>query len=344
MRYTKLPGTSIEVSKICLGTMTWGEQNTEAEGHAQLDYAIDQGINFIDTAELYSVPSRAETYGSTERIIGSWLKNRGKRDDLIIASKIVGPAAMSKHIRTGGYTKEEFKDAIHKSLKRLQTDYLDLYQLHWPERNTNYFGKLGYTHDPDEEWKDNFAEVLGYLQDFVSEGLIRHIGVSNETAYGLSRYMEESRKGLPKTITVQNPYNLLNRKDEIGLTEVMQREEVGYLAYSPLGFGTLSGKYIEQKDTEASRINKFPQYSRYSNEQAVKATKRYLDLAKKYDLSLTQMALAFVTDRPFMTANIIGATNLEQLKENIDSVNIQLSPELLEEIEAIHNAIPNPAP
>ncbi|HAX14695.1 MAG TPA: aldo/keto reductase [Leeuwenhoekiella sp.] len=344
MKYRKLGNTNIDVSVICLGTMTFGEQNNQEDGFEQLDYALERGVNFIDTAELYSVPSRAETHGSTERIIGSWLKNRGKRDDLIIASKIVGPAAMSKHIRTGGYTKAEFKDAIHKSLKRLQTDYLDLYQLHWPERNTNYFGKLGYTHDPDEEWKDNFAEVLGYLQDFVSEGLIRHVGVSNETAYGLSRYIEESRKGLPKMITVQNPYNLLNRKDEIGLTEVMQREEVGYLAYSPLGFGTLSGKYIEQKDTEASRINKFPQYSRYSNEQAVKATKRYLDLAKKYDLSLTQMALAFVTDRPFMTANIIGATNLEQLKENIDSVNIQLSPELLEEIETIHNAVPNPAP
>jgi len=344
MRYTKLPGTSIDVSKICLGTMTWGEQNTEAEGHAQLDYAVEQGVNFIDTAELYSVPARAETYGSTERIIGSWLKNRGKRDDLIIASKIAGPAAMSQHIRTGGYTKTEFKDAIHKSLKRLQTDYIDLYQLHWPERNTNYFGKLGYTHDPEEQWQDNFKKILEDLKEFVKEGLIRHVGVSNETAYGLSRYMEESRKGHPKMITVQNPYNLLNRKDEIGLTEIMQREEVGYLAYSPLGFGTLSGKYIEQTDTEASRINKFPQYSRYSNEQAVAATKRYLDLAKKHDLSLAQLALAFVTDRPFMTSNIIGATNLEQLKENIGSVNIQLSSEILEEIEAIHKAIPNPAP
>ena len=344
MRYTKLPGTSIDVSKICLGTMTWGEQNTEAEGHAQLDYAVEQGVNFIDTAELYSVPARAETYGSTERIIGSWLKNRGKRDDLIIASKIAGPAEMSQHIRTGGYTKAEFKDAIHKSLKRLQTDYIDLYQLHWPERNTNYFGKLGYTHDPEEQWQDNFKKILEDLQEFVKEGLIRHVGVSNETAYGLSRYMEESRKGLPKMITVQNPYNLLNRKDEIGLTEIMQREEVGYLAYSPLGFGTLSGKYIEQTDTEASRINKFPQYSRYSNEQAVAATKRYLDLAKKHNLSLTQLALAFVTDRPFMTSNIIGATNLEQLKENIGSVNIELSSEILEEIEAIHKAIPNPAP
>ena len=344
MRYTKLPSTEIEISKICLGTMTWGEQNTEAEGHAQLNYAIEQGINFIDTAELYSVPARAETSGSTERIIGSWLKNRGKRDDLIIASKIVGSAEMSKHIRTGGYTKAEFKDAIHKSLKRLQTDYIDLYQLHWPERNTNYFGKLGYSHDDKENWQNNFADILENLQEFVKEGLIRHVGLSNETPYGLSRYLEESRNGLPKMITVQNPYNLLNRKDEIGLTEIMHREEVGYLAYSPMAFGALSGKYINGTDTPDSRINKFPQYSRYSNEQAVGATKRYQKVAEKHNLSLAQMALAFVTDRPFMAANIIGATSLEQLKENISSINLKLTPEILEDIEAVHTAIPNPAP
>lgn len=344
MRYTKLPSTEIEVSKICLGTMTWGEQNTEAEGHAQLDYALEQGVNFIDTAELYSVPGRAETYGSTERIIGTWLKNRGKRDDLIIASKIVGPAEMSKHIRTGGYTKAEFKDAIHKSLKRLQTDYIDLYQLHWPERNTNYFGKLGYSHDTEESWQDNFAEILENLNEFVKEGLIRHVGLSNETPYGLSRYLEESRKGLPKMITVQNPYNLLNRKDEIGLTEIMHREDVGYLAYSPMAFGVLSGKYINGTDKPDSRINKFPQYSRYSNEQAVEATKRYQEVAKKHNISLAQMALAFVTDRPFMTANIIGASSLEQLKENISSIDLKLTPEILEDIEAVHTAIPNPAP
>ena len=344
MRYTKLPNTEINVSKLCLGTMTWGEQNTEAEGHAQLDYAIEQGINFIDTAELYSVPGRAETYGSTERIIGSWLKNRGKRDDLIIASKIVGPAEMSKHIRTGGYTKAEFKDAIHKSLKRLQTDYIDLYQLHWPERNTNYFGKLGYTHDPQEQWQDNFNEIVQYLQEFIQEGLIRHVGLSNETPYGLSRYLEESRKGLPKMITVQNPYSLLNRKDEIGLTEIMHREEVGYLAYSPMAFGALSGKYINGTDTPESRINKFPRFSRYSNEQAVAATKRYQEVAKKHNLSLAQMALAFVTDRPFMTANIIGATSIAQLKENISSIDLKLMSEVLDDIEAIHTAMPNPAP
>ena len=324
--------------------MTWGEQNTEAEGHAQLDYAVEQGINFIDTAELYSVPAKAETYGSTESIIGTWLNKRGKRDDLIIASKIAGPAEMSKHIRTGGYTKAEFKDAIHKSLKRLQTDYIDLYQLHWPERNTNYFGKLGYTHDADERWEDNFAQILEDLNAFIQEGLIRHIGVSNETPYGLGRYLEEARNGKPKMISVQNPYNLLNRKDEIGMTEIMLREDVGYLAYSPLGFGTLSGKYIKGTDTETSRINRFPQYSRYSNDLAVQATQKYQEIADKHGLSLTQMALAFVTDRPFMMSNIIGATSMQQLEENIGSINVRLSEELLEEINAVHTAIPNPAP
>ncbi|MGO4912511.1 NADP(H)-dependent aldo-keto reductase [Leeuwenhoekiella sp. W20_SRS_FM14] len=344
MRYTTLPNTTVKVSKICLGTMTYGQQNTEAEGHAQLDYAIEQGVNFIDTAELYSVPAKPETQGSTERIIGTWLAKRGKRDDLVIASKIAGPAAMSKHIRTDGFTKAEFKDAIHKSLKRLQTDYLDLYQLHWPERNTNYFGKLGYTHDENEKWQDNFAEILEGLQDFVKEGLIRHIGVSNETPYGLSRYLEEARKGLPKMITVQNPYNLLNRKDEVGLTELLHREEVGLLAYSPLGFGTLSGKYIKGTDAQDSRVNQFPQYNRYSNDNAVAATKQYIAIAEKHGLSITQLALAFVTDRPFMTANIIGATSLEQLKENIGSINVSLSEEILEEIETVHKEIPNPAP
>lgn len=344
MRYTTLPDTTIKVSKICLGTMTWGQQNTEAEGHAQLDYAIEQGVNFIDTAELYSVPAKAETYGSTERIIGSWLAKRKKRDDLIIASKIAGPAAMSQHIRTGGFTKEEFKDAIHKSLKRLQTDYIDLYQLHWPERNTNYFGKLGYTHDAEEKWEDNFAEILEGLKGFIKEGLIRHVGLSNETPYGVSRYLEESRKGLPKMITIQNPYNLLNRKDEVGLTEILHRENVGLLAYSPLGFGTLSGKYITGTDSKDSRVNQFPNYNRYSNKNAVIATKKYMEIAKKHNISITQLALAFVTDQPFMTSNIIGATSLDQLKENIGSVDVQLSKEILEEINAVHKAIPNPAP
>lgn len=344
MRYNTLPNTDIKVSKICLGTMTWGQQNTHQEGHEQLDYAIDQGINFIDTAELYSVPARPETQGSTEKILGNWLKNRKKREDLVIASKIVGPADFTKHIRTGGYTKTEILDAVDKSLARLQTDYMDLYQLHWPERNTNYFGKLDYQHDADEAWKDNFASILEVLQGVIKSGKIRHIGLSNETAYGVFRYIEEARKGLPKIITVQNPHNLLNRKDEIGLTEILHREKVGYLAYSPLGFGTLTGKYLDGRKPADARVTLFPNYKRYHGEESFEATTRYRDIAKKYDLSFAQMSLAFVTDRPFMTANIIGATSLKQLKENIGSIDVVLSDEILEEINTVHNQISNPAP
>ncbi|WGK66084.1 aldo/keto reductase [Croceiramulus getboli] len=345
MKYDYLPNTDIKVSKICLGSMTWGEQNTEEEGHAQLDYALEQGVNFIDTAELYSVPARKETYGSTERIIGSWLKKTSKREQVVIASKIAGPADFTKHIRTGGFAAHEIDDAIEKSLKRLQTDYIDLYQLHWPERNTNYFGQRGYVHQEDEAWKDNFNSVLTRLQKHINAGNIRHIGLSNETPYGLSRYLEEHRHGdLPKMITVQNPYNLLNRKDEIGLTEIMLREEVGHLPYSPLGFGQLTGKYLGGKMPEGSRVQRFPNYNRYHNERAFEATRRYKSIADEHGLSLTQMALAFVNSRDFVTANIIGATSVEQLKENIGSIDVELSPAVLEAIEEVHNSIPNPAP
>ncbi|MEW7289794.1 aldo/keto reductase [Aquimarina sp. 2304DJ70-9] len=343
MKYTTLPNTDIKVSKICLGSMTWGEQNTEAEGHEQIEYAIEQGINFIDTAELYSVPSKKETQGSTEKIIGTWLKKTGKRNEVVVASKIVGPAPFTAHIRSGKFTKTEIEDAIHKSLQRLQTDYIDLYQLHWPERQTNYFGKLGYTHDENDAWTDNFAEVLHHLEGFIKEGKIRQIGVSNETAYGVMRYAEEARKGAAKMITIQNPYNLLNRKDEIGLTEVLHRENIGHLPYSPLGFGMLTGKYLEEIPKN-SRVDLFPNYNRYMKENSYKATRAYNDIAKKHGLSLTQMALAFVNDRPFVTSTIIGATSLDQLKENIGSIHVTLSSEILKEIEAVHENIPNPAP
>lgn len=343
MKYTTLPNTDIKVSKICLGSMTWGEQNTEEEGHAQLDYAIEQGVNFIDTAELYSVPARRETYGSTERIIGSWLKKTGKRNDVIIASKIAGPAEFTKHIRTGGFAKHELEDAIHKSLERLGTDYIDLYQLHWPERTTNFFGQRGYTHNPSEEWQDNFAEVLESLQGFIKAGKIRHIGLSNEAPYGLSRYLEEARKGAPKMITVQNPYNLLNRKDEVGLTEIMHRENVGHLPYSPLGFGQLTGKYLEGYPPTA-RVTLFPNYNRYHNENSFEATRRYKTIADAHGLSLAQMSLAFVNTRPFVTSNIIGATSVAQLTENIGSIDVVLSDDVLNAIEEVHSVIPNPAP
>lgn len=344
MKYTNLPNTDVKVSKICLGSMTWGQQNTEAEGHEQIDYALDQGVNFIDTAEMYSVPADPETQGSTERIIGTWLKKTGRRDDIVLASKIVGPADMASHIRPKlGFHKEAMNDAIDKSLRRLQTDYIDLYQLHWPERNTNFFGKLGYEHDDSEEWEDNFREVLENLQALVKQGKIRYIGLSNETPYGLMRFLEESKNNLPNVVTVQNPYNLLNRKDEVGLTEILHRENVGLIPYSPLGMGTLSGKHLDgiQPNT---RLSLFPQYKRYSNENAVEATRRYKELADKHNLSLTHMALAFVNQQPFVTSNIIGATTMEQLKENIESIDVELSEELLKEINEIHESIPNPAP
>ncbi|NER14482.1 NADP(H)-dependent aldo-keto reductase [Leptobacterium flavescens] len=345
MKYTTLPHTDIKVSKICLGTMTWGEQNTEAEGHEQMDYALEQGVNFFDTAELYSVPARPETQGSTEKIIGSWFKKTGNRDKVILASKIAGPAEFTKHIRTGGFSREEITDAIHKSLKRLQTDYIDLYQLHWPERPTNYFGQRGYTHVEENRWEDNFKEVLESLEVFVKEGKIRQIGVSNEVPWGTMRFLEESRKhDLPRMITIQNPYSLLNRTFEVGNAEVSHRENVGLLAYSPLGFGVLSGKYLGGKMPANARITLFPAYSRYLGPESVKATQRYFDLATENGLSLAQMSLAFVNQQPFVTSNIIGATSMEQLKENIGSIDVELDKELIGKINAIHNEIPNPAP
>lgn len=344
MKFTHLPNTEIKVSKICLGSMTWGEQNTAKEGHAQMDYALSQGVNFIDTAELYSVPNpRAETYGNTEHIIGSWLKKNKNRDQVVIASKIAGPAVFTKHIRTGGFAKDEIGDAINKSLARMGTDYIDLYQLHWPERNTNFFGKLGYIHDNIEEWEDNFSAILESLNNFIKAGKIRQIGLSNETPYGLSRYLEEARKGAPKMVTVQNPYSLLNRKDEVGLTEIMHREGVGHLPYSPLGFGMLTGKYLDEYP-EDGRVTLYPNYNRYHNQNCFSATRRYKAIADKHGLSLTQMALAYVNTRPFVTSNIIGATSVKQLEENIGSIHVKLSSELLSEIEGVHKEIPNPAP
>lgn len=344
MKYSKLPNTDIEVSKICLGSMTWGEQNTEAEGHEQIDYALEKGVNFIDTAEMYSVPAKPETQGSTEKIIGSWFKKTGRRKEVVLASKIAGPAAMASHIRPKlDFSKEAVEDAVNKSLERLQTDYIDLYQLHWPERNTNYFGQLGYRHDTSEEWEDNFREVLENLQEQVAKGKIRHIGLSNETPFGLMRFLEESKKDLPRVSTVQNPYSLLNRKDEVGLTEVLHRENVGLLPYSPLGMGVLSGKHLDgiQPNT---RLSLFPQYKRYSGDTATEATRRYKKLADQHGLSLTHLSLAFVNQQSFVTSNIIGATSMEQLKENISSIDVVLSEEILKEIDKIHHSIPNPAP
>jgi len=345
MKYTTLPNTSLKVSKICLGSMTWGRQNTVADGHAQLNIALDKGVNFVDTAEMYAIPYSDETQGSTERIIGSWLKSTGKRDKIILASKIVGPSPTFTAIRDPlDFSTVAIDGALHKSLSRLQTDYLDLYQLHWPERNVNVFGKRDYNYVGNEEWEDNIALILDRLEMHVKAGKIRYIGISNETPFGVMRYMEEHRNGKLKMVATQNSYNLLQRRDEIALTEVLQMENVGYLAYSPLAFGVLSGKYLDGNKPTGARITEFPNYSRYSSKSSLLATERYSEIAKENGLSLPQMALAFVNERPFVTSNIIGATSLEQLRENIESINISLSEEVLQSIERVHAEMPNPAP
>lgn len=345
MEYTLLGKTYLRVSKICLGTMTFGQQNTEEEGHEQLDYALDQGINFIDTAEMYSIPGRKETQGSTESIIGTWIRKRSNRDRFVLATKITGPSSMTWIRNPLKYNRKQITAAIDGSLRRLQTDYVDLYQLHWPERKTNYFGKLGYKHDPNDAWEDNFLEVLQVMDDLIKFGKIRHFGVSNETPWGLMRWLNLAEApNKPRCVSIQNPYNLLNRTFEIGLSEIAIREKTGLLAYSPMGFGMLSGKFHKGTDKPTARINQFKAYKRYNGELSRKATAAYLEIAERHNLSLAQMSLAFVTQQPFVTSNIIGATSILQLKENIESIKLKLSPEILEEIEAVHKAIPNPAP
>ena len=343
MKFKKLPFTDIQVSEICLGTMTFGKQNTESEGHQQLDYAVSRGINFIDTAELYPVPAEAETYGETERIIGTWIKKNNNRSSIILASKIAGPGAYTKHIRTTGFSKSALKEAVNDSLKRLQTDYIDLYQLHWPERFTNTFGTRGYKHISKEKWEDNFSEILFNLNELIKEGKIRHIGLSNENPWGVMRFLEESKQNLPRMITIQNSYSLLNRQFEVGNAEISMREKIGLLAYSPLACGVLTGKYIEGKDAANSRLNLFKRFVRYSSDQSTLATKKYLALANELGISLTHMALAFVNQQTFVTSNIIGATNMNQLKENIDSIDIELNSNTINAINEIHEEIPDPS-
>ena len=345
MKYTTLPKTDIKVSKLCLGTMTWGNQNSQDEGFAQMDLALDKGINFFDTAELYPVPATAERYADTERIIGNWFEKTGNRDKIVLATKIAGPGDYTAHIRTNGFSKDALNDAVNNSLKRLKTDYIDLYQLHWPERQTNTFGIRDYKHNPNDAWEDNFNEILHSLDEIIKSGKVRHIGLSNEKAWGTMRYLEESKThNLPQMITIQNAYSLLNRVFEGDMAEISLREDIGLLAYSPMAFGVLSGKYIKGTAADNSRLKLFPRFARYSSDKATEATKRYLKLAEDHNMSLAQMALAFVTDRPFMTSNIIGATSQEQLEENIDSINISLNDDILKAIDAIHAELPNPAP
>ena len=344
MKFTNLPHTDIKVSKICLGTMTWGEQNTEAEGHEQMDYAFEQGVNFFDVAELYSVPARKETYGRTEEIIGTWFNKTGNRDKIVLATKIAGPGVYTEHIRKTGFSKEAISEAIHNSLKRLQTGYIDLYQLHWPERPVNSFGVRNYPYEVNNKWQDNFAEILETLDGFIKQGKIRHVGVSNETPWGTMRYLEESKtKNLPRMITIQNAYSLLARVFEAGLSEISLKEGVGLLAYSPMAFGVLSGKYLDGKGPKDGRVNLYPAYNRYSSPESANAVAEYLKIAKKHGLNLAQLSLAFVNQLPFVTANIIGATKMTQLKENIDSINVELSAEIIDEINEVHSRMPNPA-
>jgi aryl-alcohol dehydrogenase-like predicted oxidoreductase len=326
--------------------MTWGKQNTETEGHAQLDYAFERGINFIDTAELYPVPAEPKTHGRTSEIIGTWLKKTGHRDKVILASKIIGRVNdYTAHIRSTGFSPASIREAIDKELKRLQTDYIDLYQLHWPERLTNTFGKRGYKHDSTDSWEDNFNEILHTFDGVIREGKIRKIGLSNEKAWGTMRFLEESKThSLPRMITIQNAYSLLNRTFEGDLAEISIRENIGLLAYSTLAFGRLTGKYIIGKDTPNSRLNLFPELNRYNSHQSKEATKRYLKIAEDHQMTFAQLALAFVNQQPFITSNIIGATTLEQLKENIEGINVTLSVEVVRAINEVHNEIPNPAP
>ena len=346
MNYKKLGNTDLVVSTICLGTMTWGEQNTIKEGFEQMDYALDQDINFFDAAEMYPSPCRKETYGETEKIIGNWFSERKNRDKIILASKISGPGM--SYIRGGGlqFSEKNISLAIENSLKRLKTDYIDLYQLHWPERKTNFFGRLGYEHKEDSnEWND-FEKILIVLENFIKEGKIRYIGLSNETSWGLSKFLEVSKlKTLPKIVSVQNPYNLLCRTYEMGLAEISIREKSGLLAYSPLAGGFLTGKYRNNNLPKNSRQKLFGKYyTRYNKPSASIVIEKYFDIAKKFSLDFAQMAIKFCEIQKFITSVIIGATTMEQLKSNIESVNVNLTEEINKKINDIQIIHPNPCP
>jgi len=350
MEYRTLGDTDVKVSLIGLGTMTWGEQNTEREAHEQIDYALDCGVTLIDAAEMYPVPPRPETQGQTERFIGSWLaQHRAQRERIVLATKMTGPARQPhnpRHIRGEGnqFDRKNLTEALDGSLERLQTDYVDLYQLHWPDRSTMTFGRNAYPWI-DDAYTVPIEETLAVLADFVKAGKVRHIGVSNETPWGVAQFLRAAEKlGLPRIVSIQNPYSLLNRTFESGLSEFSHRDGVGLLAYSPLAFGWLSGKYEGGARPEGARITKFERFQRYSKPQAVAATSRYVALARELGLSPAQFALAFVNSRPFVTSNLIGATSVAQLKENIGSVDVRLSPEALAQIDALHEAQPNPAP
>ena len=344
MNFKKLGNTDIKVSTICLGTMTWGEQNTQNEAFEQMDFALDKGVNFWDTAELYAVPPRKETYGDTEKIIGNWFENTKKREEVILATKVAGPSR--DYLRNGenSFIGKNLENALHNSLKRLKTDYIDLYQLHWPERKVNSFGKLGYTHE-ENEW-NQFEDVLSELNKFVSEGKIRYVGLSNETPWGAMSYLKISKdKNLPRMMSIQNPYNLLNRTYEIGLSEVSIRENIGCLSYSPLASGYLTGKYRNKNFPKGSRMERdWDFWTRYRKPNTEEAVELYYQISKKHNLDMSQMSIKFCEIQDFMTSVIIGATSMEQLKTNIESVNVNLSNDVIKEINKVQAIYPNPCP
>lgn len=346
MLYSEIGPHKTKVSKICLGTMTWGQQNTEQQAHDQLEFAFERGVNFIDTAEMYPIPPKEKTYSLTERFIGNWKKLQQKREQIFLASKVVGPMPNATYIRNGQtrLDKKNIIQALEDSLRRLKTDYLDLYQLHWPDRRTNFFGHMGYRHDKDAPMTHP-EETLEVLAEIYESGKVRSFGLSNETPWGAMEFLKLSeQKNYPRMITIQNPYSLLNRTYEVGLSEIGIRENLQLLAYSPLGFGVLTGKYLDNNHPEGARLSIFKGYTRYNNVNAELATEKYVELAKQHGLDPAQMALQFVTTRDFTGATIIGATDLEQLETNINSIDVNLTEEVLNGIEAIHAQYPNPAP
>jgi aryl-alcohol dehydrogenase-like predicted oxidoreductase len=346
VQFRKLGNTDINTSAICLGTMTYGEQNSEEDAYRQLDFAVEHGINFLDTAEIYPVPPKAETCGRSEAILGAWLKKRNNRKSVILASKVAGPAPGFPWIRGGKnrLDRANIEEALDRSLERLQTDYLDLYQLHWPNRQTNFFGQLGYKPDKNLDEVPVY-ETLAVLKNLLNLGKIRHYGISNETPWGLMHYIRAAEKaGMPRPVSIQNPYCLLNRTFEIGNAEAVYQEHISLLAYSPLGFGVLSGKYLDNRLPVSSRRALYPgHFERYSSTTANTAVQKYASLGREAGIPSAQLAIAFVLSRPYLASAIIGATTLEQLKENIESVNVTLPATIMEKIDEIHAAHPNPA-
>jgi len=350
MQYSKLGRTGLDVSRVCLGTMTWGSQNTEAEAHEQMDYALGRGVNFWDTAEMYASPPRPETQGRTEQYIGTWLKNTGKRDEIVLASKVAGRGAAFGGLdwiradkAIARQTKAQIDEAVEGSLKRLQTDYLDLYQLHWPDRPVRTFG--GMTYKDYEQDYESFQSILEALDGHVKAGRIRHVGVSNEYPWGVMKFLAESEtRGLPRIASIQNAYHLANRVFEFGLAEIAMREDVGLLAYSPLAQGWLTGKYLDGALPEGSRKVLYNRMQRYEGPGALEAFTAYIKLARDNGIDPTHLALKFCDSRPFVTSTIIGATSMAQLKTDIDAFDLAWTDELDQAVDAIHVQHPNPCP